>query len=449
MNWLETYGRPLFSYRGAGTLKVNESDRQMEVQFEVAQLFDGRIFCEVKSDSHTLEDVSSDFTLNGLTEYGYKVHASRLIAMSRHASFDPVIYSLRAVALDEVVITTPDENDTEAEFQTRFLVTNFNFFSKFIQTGGFHWEVSARTITLNPLPNHKENTKLIQATKSTGTTSVITVEPTYGVSGLEESAKLATRLCWLLSLAQGCHINWICRESFLEHRLVQRCHNQVPLLPPSGFQLVPSEPDDFDNYIDHCIQVYEDKEQSWQLSILIDMYVRAVMSQPFLVPQGLQLAVLMDYMRGIYARSEGKERLIDQSTFDSIKKGLQNEISQILKNLLPNTKSTLRRKMLRHIGLFQWYPFGDSVKGMAKSLNLDLLDSDIDSFVAERDSLVHRYSFSDGKDPLTAFKEMMSLVSKFLFAILEYEGYFYDWLIPPRGNWSNRKTRLKLKRKSK
>jgi len=176
---------------------------------------------------------------------------------------------------------------------------------------------------------------------------------------------------------------------------------------------VPSNPDDFDDYVDHCIRVYEHKEQGWQLTNLIDMFVRAAMSQPFLESQGVQLAVLMDCLRGTYARSEGKERLIDQMTFASTKEDLRHEISRILKNLFPDTNSKLRRKMLRHVGLFQWYPFGDAVKGMAKSLNMELSDADIDRFVAERDSLVHSYRFSDGKDPLTACNEMTSLVSAY------------------------------------
>lgn len=451
MNWLENYGKPIFDYHGAGTLNAIDSNQQIDVQFEVAQLFDGRIFCECKSDSHMLEDIdiSGDFTLNGFTEYGYKVHVDRLVALSRHASHSPTVYSLRAIAMGEATITTPHEKDTDAVFKTRFLVTNFNFFSKFIRSEGFHWEISGRTIILRPLPNHKENTKLINATKNTGITSAIIVDPTCGVSGLEESAKWATRLCWLLSLAQGCHINWICHESFFEDRLIQRYHYQVPLLSPSGRQLIPGEPKDFDKYIDHCIRVYEDKEQSWELTQLIDMYVRAAMSQPFLVLTGLQLAVLVDYMRGIYAKSGDKERLIDEATFNSIKKDLRREISQTLKKLLPDTNSKLRRKMLRHIGLFQWYPFSDSIKGMAQSLNLELPDSDIDNFVTERDSLVHNYGFSGSKDEFVTCNEMMSLASKFLFAILEYEGYFYDWSIPLRGtlrnSWDNRKTQLKLK----
>lgn len=446
MNWLENYGKPIYNYRGSGTLKATVSDQQINVQFEVAQLFDGRIFCECKSVSHRLEDISSgDYTLSGFTEYGYKVYVNRLMGLSRHESHSPTVYSLRAIVIGEVTITTPNEKDTNAVFNTRFLVTNFNFFSRFMQSEGFHWEIAGRTIILRPLPNHKENTKLISATKNTGITSVIIIDPTCGITGLEESAKWATRLCWLLSLAQGCHINWICHESFIENRLIQRYHSQTPLLSPSGSQLIPSESENFDKYIDHCIRVYEDKEHSWELTRLIDMYVRAAMSQPFLEPKGLQLAVLMDYMRGIYAKSEDKERLINEATFNNIKKDLRREISQILSKLLPDTTSKLRRKMLRHIGLFQWYPFGDSVKGMAQSLNLKLSDSDIDSFVRERDSLVHRYGFSGHKDPFVVCNEMMSLVSKFLFAILEYEGNFYDWSIPLRNSWNNRKTQLKLK----
>jgi len=100
MNWLEVYGRPFARYRGVGTLHVGSSARHIEVQFEVAQLPDGQIFCELKSDSQLLGDISSDCALSGSTEYGYKIHASRLMIISKHVSSNPTVYSLRAIATE-------------------------------------------------------------------------------------------------------------------------------------------------------------------------------------------------------------------------------------------------------------------------------------------------------------------------------------------------------------
>ena len=38
MDWLESYGKPLFHYRGVGTAKESDTEETFDVQFEIAQI---------------------------------------------------------------------------------------------------------------------------------------------------------------------------------------------------------------------------------------------------------------------------------------------------------------------------------------------------------------------------------------------------------------------------
>ena len=445
MDWLKVYGEPIFQYCGVGTLSEIGGEITLEVEFEIVQLFDGRILCEVKSSSELLVRPLGDCTLHGQTEFGYEVIVGKLSVMSAHSTFNPTIFSQRAAISEDVTIKTSKTSVLEAEFPTRFLVTNFDYFSR-IQIEDFEWVVDGYTINLRPLENHKSITKLIRASKSPGVTVSLTVQPTKGISGIPDVEIWATRFCRLLSLAQGCHIDWICLESTLDNQLVARKHISRPLSSPTGRQLIPSNPNDFSEYISQCLPNYVEREQEWNIYFLIDMYVRAVMTQPFPEPTGLHLAVLMDYMRGIYARIERKERLIDEETFSEIKKDLRTGFNDVLKKVLPDANSKLRRRILRHVGIFQFYPFSDSIKGMAKYLGLELDDKVVKKFVDNRDNLAHRYSFSEQNDAVEAINEMISFVSQFLLAVLMYEGYFYNWAIPPRDDWENRRVQLSIRK---
>lgn len=220
----------------------------------------------------------------------------------------------------------------------------------------------------------------------------------------------------------------------------------MPSLPSTGRRLIPAKEDVLDTFIDSVLPIYVEREELWQLPILIDMFVRAMMTQPFLEPAGLHLAILIDYMCGIYARQVGKERLVDEKSFKAVRKKLKDDIKEVLEEALPDIDSQFRDKMLRHIGMFQFYPFADLIREMAEYLGLTLDNQATDRFVQERNSLAHRYRFTDGRDPLEAFNEMIGFVSRFLLAILKYNGDFYDWSIPAKGNWNNRRTRLPLEK---
>lgn len=447
MEWLEIYGKPIFQYHGSGTISEANGNKQLEVIFDLAQLANGQIFCEISSESEALDEAYRKFgdcVLHGLTEYGYEITVTRLSFLSHHMSRIPRASAIRAIVFDDVTIKTPNTCLHGDTFPTRFLVTNFHFFSHWGSSEDYSWSIKEHTIALRPLPNHKEESKRIRASKTSGITATITVEPTHGLEGLVDSENWATRLCWLLSLAQGCHVNWCCYESMLDRHLVVRHHRSIPLLSPTGRQLIPSDDKNFHRYITECLPVYVAKEQTWRLPLLIDMFVRAVMTQPFPEPPALHLAVLMDYMSGLYRTIEGKEQLVDAETFRNAKKELKKGFNEVIKAVLPDLNSETRGTMLRHIGILQFRPFSDSLKGMAKHLGLALEDGVVDQFKSERDNLAHRYSFSVERDPLTILDDMISFVSKFMLAILEYKGFFYDWAIPPSDYWENRKVKLPL-----
>lgn len=260
-------------------------------------------------------------------------------------------------------------------------------------------------------------------------------------------------MCSLLSFAQGCRIKWVYYESFTSSQiLLTRFHRSLIDTSPTGVQIIPADADDFDKYIQHCFPIYPQKENFWDLTALIDLFVRATATQPFLEQKGLHLASFVEYLCRTYSDITGVDTVIEEEKFNRKSKKLRKDIKESLIKNFPDIKEEQLNYMLEHISEFKRYSFRFFIKSIAEYLNLKLSDHEIDNFVKNRNSLVHKYHFTIHKEnqaETEVFYLMVALASKFILAILEYPGNFYDWSTPiPPGSWQKRKRKLTFIKRS-
>lgn len=390
MIWIEAYGKPLVSYNGVGVIK--ERNLEQEVEFKIIQLPDGQIFAEISS-SKEVNDFS-EFDLEGVTEYGYKIKITQILVMVVHKSYSYKQTILQTIVQGDLTLQKSDISLNNSFHKMKFFVTNFNFWNRMRETN-FEWVINNISIKLNSIINSKEIINLIKASKRSQVTTIIEVELTQNQGDIEAVIKLINEFCSLLSFAQGCRVTWVYYESFVSGTLISRFHRSLIDTPPTGYQILPSEDKDFYQYIEHCLAIYQTKENSWELTSLIDLFTRATASQPYLEQKGLQMMAVVEYMRRAY-----------------IKKHSQKPFKKILENIVKDLK-----------------------------LSLSISVSEIEVFIENRNNLVHEYTFSRNTPPLESFGNMTSLVSKLILGILEYQGVFYDWSVYTN-NWDNKKTKL-------
>lgn len=173
MTWLEDYGKPIISYRGTSIIKQQYGD------FEVIQLSDGRIFCEVGSSSRKLERHSDEFELEGLTEYGYKIKVDQILPMSNNWLHLSDRHSIRAMVLGTISISNSNES-IGSPTKNRFFITNFNFWTRFNTT--FQWVFNGITLNLYPTTDFKEKIDLIRIEGTSYITTIAEIESTENLN---------------------------------------------------------------------------------------------------------------------------------------------------------------------------------------------------------------------------------------------------------------------------
>lgn len=446
MKWLEYYGNPIFNYRGRGNFKDNKlpplEENVPPVSFEVAQLSDGRIFCECKSPYDEMREIGEGDSIIGKTEYGYEITITNLIVLTVQLSgtHRPYEVTLQAMIIGEVDIKIPNPLPSGQLFEIHFFLTNFKFGQVWLVP--LQWTVDDYLISIEPLPNHKEKVQIIKGTRNTGITTKAKVLSLNNLSEISYAVELVAHLCSLLSLTQGCHVHWICYEALSnKNQVIEKRHRLAGPLSPRGSYLFPAHPeDDIKNFISQCLPNYRKKDEIWNLSLIISTYVDAI-GQQLLENRGLQLSILMDVIRGIYLKNQERNRLIDEETFSRIHKDLKKEVKKILSEFLPQANSRDLKKMVSHVPIFQWYPFSPSLLALCKTLNLKIPDYQVKRLIEERNYLAHTGRFSDDNRRVEICNEMTALISKIILALLEYDGYYYDWSIPPYGDWTNRRVK--------
>lgn len=442
MRWIEEYGRVIHSYKGHGNLSDLSTGFNEPVSLLVTQLIDGQIYCETQSKTSRMwEALEGPLEITGRTEYGYSVKITDIMPMRFNTNTKLGVLTIYSAVMGHIEVIKSEGFADHINLTTVFTLINYRFPE--LHIGDIRFTTQECTLLIERLPEHDSNIKTIRATNNSSITSTLSVRFSDGKLHHEEATRFADQLSWILSLGQGCRVGWIQYEIIADNTIITRFHHQAPSTPSTGPQLIPQRRiEDLENYIayiNHCLNVFEGKEQEWQVSRLIDIYLRAIASKPYIEGEALMYAVTLDVARSIYQKNQGKERLIKAELFQEKRADLKKLVKAALKQVFPQEKAKIIERMTRHLGMMQWYPFHDAVVGMFKEVGLQFTEDEIRWLINERDHLAHTYQFTNAIDVIQISDRIQSYVQKLLLAILQYQGIYYDWSIPPLNDWSNRK----------
>ena len=455
MNWLESHGKIIYRYVGNGHIEHERG--QFSVSFQVAQLANGKILCECEGEQDIRDIYHEEVKANRIIGYSdnYEIVVTKLISIGFTSRSDSsgTRYILRLLGQEINVKSHPLPSHGQLE-EMRFVLTNLEFLGlePYIEHATeigrlqLHWELEGYTVIVRPLRDYKENTKVLKAIRGIDITAIASVLAPNASLDVPKAVDLMDDLCLLFTLARGCGVQWLYRESISRGQVLERYHWNPITLPYTMYDLIPELPrEDLEYFIYHCFDPFRQKKKDWQLKKVVRMYTGAK-AQDFLESKALKVCVLIDFLRGIYLEMHSKTYLVDKSDFDQVVKPLRRKVKEILPDLFPDVSPEHLEMMVNHVQGFVWYPFRRSIKEMCRDMGLTV-SSKVDRFVNQRNELAHRGRFSVAEnsevDPERIFQGMMTFASEVVLAILEYDGYYYDWTKPP-GHVGGSEMRVKM-----
>lgn len=421
-NKLNQYGKIFRSYEGEGTLLL-KNNVAINCHFLIAQYADANIYltCKIKEDDagKTIE-LEDEIKLSGTTIEGNIIDLSNLICIknSFHTSLEKksqdIIYQVKE-------FTIGNSNLESEKVLYRFFLTNL-----------YKTEISLTlnnySIKISPVHNYPE---VLQNIKAQRIDVTHTAEIEANLPDKDSVIKIVDNLCLLLTLAQGCSIQWISYEIGRMGEKPFYVYHKNAVAKSYGTQtlLLPKSSEAIEVFINETFSKFESIDQKWELRKAILAYNDAKIESDYLEFRALKMTIVLEHLKGIYLEQHDKTFLIDESIFEEIEPYLKNLVASAIQTIfLPKYPETIVKMIADHTQAFKWYPFRKAISDLCDDINLKINSKERGRFVDIRNDLVHRMSFNPkyGSE-WEQYTFLMTFVGKILLAILDYEGEFFDW----------------------
>lgn len=341
----------------------------------------------------------------------------------------------------------------------KFHLVNFEFVIP------LEWHFGGYDIAMSKVDRYQDAENEMNATRRPKITTELTItSPNGRIANEYEVERIAHDLCALLSLAQGCKIQWLYWDAYASDDLrVKSYHWNGKISPYSSLRIILKKPPtDINDFIQQTFEPYREANSGgvWKFDDAIDHYADTVSKTGLLELRATNLAVLVDYLTQHYADSENMTHFIEPTSFDANSSKVQKliacsleshfSVEDLVKNKYVSTKKkgAMRRivnDMANMIDELNRPSFPSLLKRLLKHLDLEVDETEVKMFVTIRNKLIHdsnflkRQDFPEGslyESPWRQFCRILSLTSRIMLAILQYRGYFYDWKRFESAEWA-------------
>lgn len=457
MNDLNKYGKPIRAYKGIGTLVFKKNNNELKCEFELVQLFDGRLYAlcytntadYIRTINEQAEKLVGNLDDGKLLEFENLHFVHREFNNSKVKKTRAIVYGMqthiKAKAFKEKLRCI------------RFGLTNFDFIGteQYVIESNENGTSIALQLVLNleglkvvlrHVDNYRDKIEELEATRRVD----ITCEAIVTVDTLENEDKeiiihTIDNLCLLLTLACGCQVTWLYYDVETSDGIIIESFHRSAITKPYGtLRLIPKyPPDDILYFINKAYPNFLVQESLWELSKAIKAYTDAKLQEDYIEARGLKMVVTMEHLKACYLRRNNKIYILPEKIFDKEANSLISRIRSILPCVFPDASPDELDLMVNHTKGFNWYPFGRSLSEICKSLGLQVNSQQRKKFVEIRNELVHKLSFNSQRGrPWEQYCLIMTFISKVLLAILGYDGYYCDWT--KHHDYSEKRTKLDL-----
>ena len=267
---------------------------------------------------------------------------------------------------------------------------------------------------------------------------------------IDELIGMVEDVCLLLTLACGCRVNWLFYDVTDLSGASLRSHHRDAITKPFGtLRLISSEPpEDIASFLERSYPIYKSEFDRWELNKAIEAYNDAKIETDYLEFRALKLVVVMEHLRGRYAKEQGKVNVFPQETFDARLVVLKETVKKSVQQWLPEAAAAQIEMLTNSVEGMNWYPFRRAIKEMYCEVGLQVSSRDRGRFVDIRNELVHRMDFPGNRDSdWRHYQFLMNLIGKTLLAILRYDDFYLDWTTGATEPWRTEmqmRTKLEL-----
>lgn len=416
--------RRVKAFSGTGTLKADGSE--LPCRFDAYQRGDGAIVIDCDGDdTRGMHPLAWDVQLTGTTDTGQHVvsHEAHVTGstfrmMGKHQG--PNIHvRLIAAGLDMSTGTSPRT--------LRYGLTNLRETlrkSDRLHLGEFEILIEHRADANTII-------KELNATHGIALTAEATLSATSGhVTAADETI---SKLCHLLTLAQGSTVSWIYRDSLdeLGEVVATFCGNAITKPYGAPHQLIA----DHDTYafVQETFPAWDDAAALWEIRNAILGYTDAKIEVDYFELRALKMAVVIEHLKRVYLERTGREYTMPQELFEGKFEDLRSRIMAVLKQLFPDQTGATLGRLLPGLRGLNRTSFKDAVKAVLAELRLPVDNNELAALVLIRDRLVHSMQFSSELElsPLQQHGLLTTFAGRLILAALRYEGPYYDWRTRP------------------
>jgi len=462
MSDLGRYGRPVREYEGVGSLRSG-NNRTLPCHFSIIQAPRGQIYAGCEMDTPGLF-TGLDETIERLEGYlddGRDIVAE--VAMVTNTEMIHVpgeIHQRVTLYCTSLLVESDDAPQGPVIF--KFALSNLILVGTrgyVLERGGGAEEhrleltlaVDGFEVTIRPVDEYKSVVAQIRANRGNDVTCEATIS-TDSIGSYDTVIQLVNELCLLLTLARGCRVEWLYYDVITSDGKVVRSFHRSAITKSFGtLELVASDPpEDTVDFVQRGYRVLRAKESKWQLRKAILTYTDAKIEGDYLEMRGLKMAVALEHIRGRFLTLRNRVNILSPNTFDRVVGSLVSAIRWLLPALFPTAKGDQLDLMAEHARGLNWYPFSRALSDLCGELGLQVNSRDRRRFLNIRNALVHTADFHPKLGSAwEQYSFMMTFVGRILLAILEYDGYFYDWTRKPgwAGRYSNLRVKLDLHRR--
>lgn len=431
------YGTVLAIYTGSGTLTYSGAGA-VPCSFCTFQLNDGHVvlLCEADGAVSSFEllftpteafightEEGQVVTASGLTETNYLPEVPRENLGSYFA------YRVRKLAVE-----TPSDETTSV---SRFAVTNVILLNRELRI-----EHPLGRAELRRIAEYEAVVKRMRTVKSTD----VTAELKFEGNKTEVFESIADDVCYLLSLARGTKIQWICRDDCAPSgNTIRRFHFSRVTKPYCPLAVIdPREVKDTPDFLSDTMATYVARREKWGLSRgLIDAFLDAKAENDYLETRAAKLAIAMEMLKASFLESSKYADVVKSKhefrrLIPLIKEALKKALSDRL-------KAEERAVLYRNIEELNRVPFKDLLEALCSHLEISVSDEDLQLFVRCRNSLVHTGRFysmmADGneraavkphRNPSEEYFWLVHFLDRLFLRLVGYRGPYVDWSHPEK-----------------
>ena len=261
---------------------------------------------------------------------------------------------------------------------------------------------------------------------------------TEGHLTAEQTQQVVSDVCYLLSVAQGCKVEWTYCKEYDGEGLLCCEHWMRHTRPFGGPELVrlhwtARDFPDVQQFLQMTYPTYVRRRDGWGLTRgPIDMYLEAKADADFLETRAAKLAVALEALKHWYLQRKDtsiQEFILDPQGFEALLPELVTATDAVLPDRYSETvgNDALRSKLR---GLNR-ESFGRILKQLARDIGLSLTSGERRKFIISRNSLVHRGQFFGGGDHgVREYFFMLNTLDRIFLKLVGYSGAYVDYRKP-------------------